>query len=39
MGEYDWTVDAIVSPDGIVGATGESPEMPTLGADPGHTAS
>jgi len=39
MGEYDWKVDAIVSPDGILGATGELSHVPTLGNLPGHTAS
>ena len=36
-GEYDWKVDAIVSPDGILGATGEAPHLSTVGDHPGHT--
>lgn len=39
MDEYDWKVDAIVSPDGILGATGEPSHVPTLGNPPGHTGS
>lgn len=38
MGEHDWKVDAIVGPDGILGAPGEPAHVPTLGTSPGHPA-
>ncbi|GJE94808.1 5-formyltetrahydrofolate cyclo-ligase [Phanerochaete sordida] len=36
VGAHDWPVDAIVGPDGILGATGEPPHVP-MGTRPGHT--
>ena len=35
MGEHDWPVDAIVGPDGILGAPDAPPHVPTLGTRAG----